>query len=134
LLPSELDNPQALAAAWMALALLASLVSIRFGISVALTEILFGVFAGNAFHLQSNEWINFLAGFGSIVLTFLAGAEIEPAVLRRKLSQTMAIGIVAFVAPFVGAMTFALLVVGMRRQRRSQDWRSLPHPWRWSTP
>jgi len=110
LLPSELDNPQALAAAWMALALLASLISIRLGISVALTEILFGVLAGNAFHLQANEWINFLAGFGSIVLTFLAGAEIEPAVLRRNLSQTMAIGIVAFVAPFVGAMTFALLV------------------------
>ena len=91
MLLSELDNPQALAAAWMALALLASLISIRLGISVALTEILFGVLAGNAFHLQANEWINFLAGFGSIVLTFLAGAEIEPAVLRRNLSQTMAI-------------------------------------------
>jgi Kef-type K+ transport system membrane component KefB len=93
----------------MALALLASLVSIRLGISVALTEILFGVAAGNVFHLETNEWINFLAGFGSIVLTFLAGAEIEPGVLRRNLSRTMAIGIVAFVAPFVGAMTFALL-------------------------
>src|SRR3972149_11845355 len=94
----------------MALALLASLISIRLGLSVALTEIVFGVAAGNAFHLQTNEWINFLAGFGSIVLTFLAGAEIEPAVLRRNLSPTMAIGIVAFVAPFGGAMTFALLV------------------------
>jgi Kef-type K+ transport system membrane component KefB len=34
--------------------------------------------AGNFLHLQTNVWINFLAGFGSILLTFLAGAEIEP--------------------------------------------------------
>jgi len=111
-LPSELNNPQSVAALWMGLALFASLLSIRLGISVALTEILVGVFAGNAFHINTNEWINFLAGFGSVVLTFLAGAEVEPGVLRRRLKETVSIGIMAFVAPFFGAFLFAFLVAG----------------------
>ena len=67
------------AAVWMGLALAASLVSIWAGISVALIEIFVGVLAGNFFHLQANnEWIGFLAMLGSGVLTFLAGAEIDP--------------------------------------------------------
>ena len=59
------------AAMWMGLALVASLISIWSGISVALIEILVGVLAGNFLHLHaSNEWINFLALLGSGVLTF----------------------------------------------------------------
>src|SRR5712692_915640 len=111
-MPSELNSPQSIAAVWIGLALIASLFSIRLGISVALTEIFIGVVAGNAFSLDTNEWINFLAGFGSVVLTFLAGAEVEPAVLRRKLRETMSIGLVAFAAPFFAAFLFALLVAG----------------------
>ena len=42
-----LENIWFIAAAWMGLALIASLISIRIGISVALIEILVGVLAGN---------------------------------------------------------------------------------------
>ena len=42
-----MDNIWFIAAIWMGLALVASLVSIRLGISVALVEILVGVVAGN---------------------------------------------------------------------------------------
>jgi hypothetical protein len=78
------QNVWFVAAVWMGLALLASLVSIWAGISVALIEILVGVLAGNFLHLHaSNEWINFLALLGSGVLTFLAGAEIDPRSLKR---------------------------------------------------
>ena len=42
-----LENIWFIAAVWMGLALLASLISIRTGISVALIEILVGVIAGN---------------------------------------------------------------------------------------
>jgi Kef-type K+ transport system membrane component KefB len=94
----------------MALALLASLLSIRVGISVALIEILIGIFAGNVFHIQSTAWIDFLATFGAGLLTFLAGAEIEPADLRRQLKPALAIGFVSFLAPFVLAFLFALWV------------------------
>jgi Kef-type K+ transport system membrane component KefB len=112
-----------IAATWIGLALLASLISIRFGLSVALVEILVGIVAGNLAHLlahyfglpwelKATEWISFLAGFGSILLTFMAGAEIEPAVLRRFFKESMSIGIVSFAAPFLGAMFFARYVSG----------------------
>ncbi len=107
----------------MGLALLASFLSIRYKLSIALVEILIGIAAGNlalvlnqhqvfGFHweLKGNEWINFLAGFGSILLTFMAGAEIEPAVLRKHFKVSMTIGVVAFAAPFAGATLYARYV------------------------
>ena len=100
------------AAVWMALALLASLVSIRLGVSVALVEIAFGVFAGNVLQLTVTEWINVLAGIGAVVLTFLAGAEIDPESLRRHLKPSLAIGLAGFLFPFLGAAAFARFVAG----------------------
>ena len=74
------QNVWFVAAIWMALALIASLVSIRTGISVALIEIFIGVVAGNFLHLTtSNEWINFLALLGS-------GASPSPC-LHRSISS-----------------------------------------------
>jgi Kef-type K+ transport system membrane component KefB len=110
------------ATAWIALALLASLISIRIGISVALVEIFLGFVAGNCgSYLGStiflpNPWINFLAGFGSVVLTFLAGAEIEPETFRRQFKATMAIGTVSFLFPFLGAMAYTYYVTGWNLQ------------------
>jgi Kef-type K+ transport system membrane component KefB len=88
----------------MGLALLASLISIRVGVSVALIEILIGVVVGNLTSLHSTPWIDFLATFGSGLLTFLAGAEIDPASLRRHGKQALVIGLISFLVPFlVGA-------------------------------
>ena len=103
-----IENIWFIAAIWMGLALLASLISIRVGISVALIEILVGVAAGNIHFgdgqqiLQSTDWTNFLAMLGSGVLTFLAGAEIDPVSLRANLRASMAIGTPAFLLPFAG--------------------------------
>jgi Kef-type K+ transport system membrane component KefB len=110
------SNVWLIAAAWMALALVASLVSIRLGISVALIEILIGVVAGNFLGIQTTPWIDFLATFGSGLLTFLAGAEIDPDSLRRHLKPAAAIGTVSFLAPFLGAAAFAHWVGGWDRQ------------------
>jgi Kef-type K+ transport system membrane component KefB len=110
------------ATAWIGLALLASLISIRIGISVALVEIFLGFVAGNcgtyfgSALFQPNAWINFLAGFGSVVLTFLAGAEIEPEAFRRQLKPTLAIGIVSFLLPFLGAMAYTYYISGWSLQ------------------
>jgi len=101
-----------IAAAWMAVALLASLISIRIGISVALIEIFLGVLVGNFLHLQTTEWINFLATFGAGLLTFLAGAEIDPLSLRTHWKPAAAIGVVSFLLPFVGAWLTAFWVFG----------------------
>jgi Kef-type K+ transport system membrane component KefB len=113
-----MDNIWFVAAIWMGLAFLASLVSIRTGISVALIEILVGVAAGNISFggehhiLKTTEWTNFLAMLGSGVLTFLAGAEIDPASLRAHLRASMTIGILSFLLPFAGVWLFAQFVLG----------------------
>jgi len=96
------------AAIWMGLAFVSSLVSIRLKLAGALVEILVGVIAGNVIALATNTWIDFLAGFGSIMLTFLAGAEIDPKVLKAQWKPALAIGALSFSAPFFAALTFAL--------------------------
>ena len=93
-------------AAWVGLALLASLVSIRIGISVALVEIVVGVFAGNLAGLTATAWVSYLAGVGAVLLTFLAGAEIDPAVVRKHFWPSMTIGLMGFLAPFFGILFF----------------------------
>jgi len=113
-----MDNIWFIAAIWMGLALVASFVSIRVGISVALIEIVVGVAAGNIHFganqqiLRSTDWTNFLAMLGSGVLTFLAGAEIDPVSLRTNLRASGAIGIAAFLLPFAGVWLFAQFVLG----------------------
>src|SRR5579859_7882373 len=94
----------------MGLALIASLISIRLGISVALAEIGIGVIGGNFLGLHTTSWIDFLATFGSVLLTFLAGAEIDPDSLRRHLKASLTIGVVAFILPALGAFAFCFWV------------------------
>lgn len=107
-----MDNVYLQAAAWMGLALVASLVSIRLGISVALVEIALGVVGGNFLGLGTTPWIDFLALFGSVLLTFLAGAEIDPGTLRRHLGRSLAIGSASFALPAAAAFLFARFVAG----------------------
>jgi Kef-type K+ transport system membrane component KefB len=104
------------AAFWMGLALAASLISVWLGISVAMVEIMVGVIGGNFLGLQTNEWVNFLAGFGSILLTFLAGAEVDPEVLRNKFKESMSIGVLAFLLPFGACLAYAYYVAGWTLQ------------------
>jgi Kef-type K+ transport system membrane component KefB len=118
-----METSWGIAAVWMGLALVASFLSIRYKLSVALVEILVGIAAGNLvlllnhyhlfglhWELKANEWIAFLAGFGSILLTFMAGSEIEPTILRKFLKESLAIGAASFAAPFIGAMLYARFV------------------------
>ncbi len=106
-----MNNIWLIATLWMAIALLASVFSIRLGVSVALVEIVFGIIGGNYLGLQATSWIGFMASFGSVLLTFLAGSEIEPATFRRYLKPSLCIGISSFVVPFlaIGAFTFFVL-------------------------
>ncbi|WP_376794720.1 cation:proton antiporter [Thermogemmatispora sp.] len=105
-----LENLWFIAATWMALALFASLISIRTGVSVALVEIVLGVIGGNSHLLHTTAWSDFLASLGSVLLTFLAGAEIEPAAFRRHLWPSLLIGSLSFLIPFIGAFSFTFFV------------------------
>lgn len=109
-----------LAALWVGLALAAALLSIFLRIANALGEIMIGIAAGaliGATTLGSDlAWIKFLSGTGAIVLTFLAGAELDPVVFRAKWKEATAVGLVSFAAPFLGCTVAAyyLLDWGMQ--------------------
>ena len=94
------------------LILLASMLSVELGLSVAIVEIVLGVIAGNFLGIQTRPWLDFLAGFAGIVLTFLAGAEVDPDVLRAKLKESVLIGGISFVAPFALTWAFTQIVLG----------------------
>jgi len=104
-------DPVQLAAVLAGVILLASVISVELGVTVALIELTLGVVAGNAFHLHSQEWLDFLASFASIVLTFLAGMEVDPDYLRNRARSTVGIGVASFAGPFVVASLVAYLVL-----------------------
>lgn len=116
-------NVYAIAAIWMALALAASIISIRIGIAVALAEILVGAVAGNipgvSGLVQQTAFTTFLASLGSVTLTFLAGAEIDPVSLRRHWKASLSIGFISFALPFLGAM--AVSYYGLRWDLRAAE-------------
>lgn len=102
----------ATAAILATLVVVASLISVESGISVAVIEITLGVIAANIFGVRSTPWVDFLAGFAGIVLTFLAGAEVDPALLRREWKPAVLIGGLSFLLPFAGVGLFARYVAG----------------------
>jgi Kef-type K+ transport system membrane component KefB len=106
-----------LAAVLAAAVLLASVISIEIGLSVALLELALGVVCGNAFGLDPNsDWLVFVANFASVVLTFLAGAEVDPDDFRERFGVSLAIGLVSFVGPFVVAGIAAYGLLGWSLQ------------------
>ena len=104
-------EPVQLAAVLAGVILVASVISVELGVTVALLELSLGVVAGNAFHLHSQGWLDFIASFASIVLTFLAGMEVDPDYLRNRAKSTVGIGVASFAGPFVIASLVAYLVL-----------------------
>lgn len=109
-----------LAAIWVGLALIAVLLAIKFHISTALSEIVVGTVAqliigaavGTTFLGAQQSWITFLAGAGAIVLTFLAGCELDPQVFFVRWKEATLIGLVGFFAPFLGCTAIVHYVLG----------------------
>ena len=94
-----------------ALIFLAGFLSVELGLSVAIIEMSLGVIGGNFLGLQPTPWITYLAGFGGILLTFLAGAEVDTQVMKDKFKESFLIGAVSFLGPFLGAMFYARYVL-----------------------
>jgi Kef-type K+ transport system membrane component KefB len=95
-------------------AFIATLISTKLGISVAIIEITLGIILGNYIGIKSadHDWMLFLAGLGSVVLTFLSGAEIDPEAMKKTWKANLSIGTFSFLAPFLGAMAFTYSVLG----------------------
>jgi len=115
-----MENVWFLAALWLVLALLAVIIANWLKVSTALAEIVVGtaaqfviasLFGAGALGAKV-EWISFLASTGAIVLTFLAGAELDPDVFRAEWKESLAVGLVGFFAPFLGAAFVARFLLG----------------------
>jgi Kef-type K+ transport system membrane component KefB len=107
-----MDNIWFQSALWMALALLAATGSLFITISAALFEIVVGAIAGNTVGLALTEWINYIASVGAVVLTFLAGTDIDPHVVKRNLGSSVTIGLMGFFAPYLGCLLLARYGLG----------------------
>jgi len=114
-----LEHIFTIAALWLGLAVVSAVIAHHLRISVALVEICLGVIVagvvglfGKVDSLGSNEeWLRFLASSGAVLLTFLAGAELEPQVMRTKLKEVTVVGLVGFFAPFLGCTAIAYYVL-----------------------
>ena len=108
------------AALWFGLALIAVVLAGWLRIATALSEIVVGTVAqviiaatiGTEALGLKTPWVTFLAGTGAILLTFLAGAELDPAIFREKWKESVAVGLVGFIGPFLGATAVAHYIVG----------------------
>jgi len=108
-----------IAAIWLGLAVLSTVIAYHLKMSIALIEICIGVVAAavanhffGANSLGSNqEWLRFLASTGAILLTFLAGAELDPKVIASKKKEVLVVGFIGFLAPFLGCAALAKFIL-----------------------
>lgn len=113
-----------IASVWLGLAVISAIIAYHLRISIALVEICVGVITGGVLALLGKpdilgsnvEWLRFLASSGAILLTFLAGAELDPDVLRTKVKEVSLVGFVGFLAPFFGCAAAAYYVLGWNYQ------------------
>jgi Kef-type K+ transport system membrane component KefB len=112
------------AAVWLSLAIISTIIANRLKISMALIEICVGALAGyvatefigpGSFSADS-EWLKFIASTGAVLLTFLAGAELDPVSLRKKVREVSVVGLVGFFAPFIGCAAIAKLLLHWNTQ------------------
>lgn len=114
-----MENIFSLAAVWLGLAVLSTVIAYHLKMSIALIEICVGVavayivnhfFGTNALG-GNQEWLRFLASTGAILLTFLAGAELDPKVISAKKKEVVVVGIIGFLAPFLGCAALGKFIL-----------------------
>jgi Kef-type K+ transport system membrane component KefB len=115
-----MTNPWVQSALWVGLALFATLLAIWFRIATALSEIVVGTVAqliigaliGTGGLLGNTQWVTYLAGTGAIVLTFLAGAELDPVIFKTKWREALLVGMAGFLGPFLGCTLVGHYILG----------------------
>jgi len=108
------------AAFWLLASVVSTIISNRIKISMALMEIITGSLIGYvAFRLGAldklaldADWMKFCAGVAAIMLTFLAGSELNPDSLKSKFREISIVGLTGFFAPFAGAALVSHFLIG----------------------
>jgi len=87
----------------------AGMVGLRTRISSSIFEVMAGILLANVLGVSLSSWFDFLGTFGGLILTFLAGAEVEFVLLKNNVKESIVIGSLAFAAPLLGVMGFLTL-------------------------
>jgi Kef-type K+ transport system membrane component KefB len=115
-----MEQVYVVATVWLALAVISAIIAYHLRVAIALVEICVGViiaaiagYLGKTELLGANsEWLRFLASAGAVLLTFLAGAELDPETLREKAKEVSIVGLIGFLSPFLGCAAIAYYVLG----------------------
>ncbi len=104
------------------LIVLAGYVSLRTGLSTSILELLFGGL-GRLLGITPTGTLAFLAEIGAIMLMFIAGTEIDINILKKKFKESVLLGSLIFLVPFItltithvvwkGALTHASILLGI---------------------
>lgn len=113
-----------IASLWLGLGVLATIIAYHIRTSIALVEICMGIIAATVANhffgpdaLGSNlEWLRFLAGTGAILLTFLAGTELDPKSMSDKKKEVIIVGFIGFLSPFLGCTALARFILHWETQ------------------
>jgi Kef-type K+ transport system membrane component KefB len=97
--------------------LVAALIGFRFGIAVSIFEIAAGIIAGNFLGVKPNEWLNHFAEFGSLLLIFLAGSDIDVDFMLRRLKPVLIVGTISFLAPLLAVLTYGHFIAHWERDK-----------------
>jgi len=114
-----MEQVYVVATVWLALAVISAIIAYHLRVAIALVEICVGVivaaiagYFGKTELLGANsEWLRFLASAGAVLLTFLAGAELDPETLREKAKEVSIVGLIGFLSPFLGCAAIAYYVL-----------------------
>jgi glutathione-regulated potassium-efflux system ancillary protein KefC len=115
-----MEQVYVVATVWLALAVISAVIAYHLRVAIALVEICVGMivaaiagYLGKTELLGANsEWLRFLASAGAVLLTFLAGAELDPETLREKAKEVSIVGLIGFLSPFLGCAAIAYYVLG----------------------
>ncbi len=83
---------------------IAGVLSSRLSVSSSIVEVAIGVVLANVMAVKIEQWVDLLATLGGLLLTFLAGVEVESRILKSRLKPSMVIGILIFVVPLIGIL------------------------------
>jgi Kef-type K+ transport system membrane component KefB len=61
--------------------------------------------------MSPEPWMLYLANFGGIILTFLAGTEIDTKLLKEKIRVSLTIGFLSFFVPFMVCSAFSYAIL-----------------------
>jgi glutathione-regulated potassium-efflux system ancillary protein KefC len=119
-----MESVYLVASFWFCAAVLSTVLANRLKISIALMEIIVGTIIGfAAFQLGhfdklslNADWLKFCAGVGAVLLTFLAGAELNPDDMKSKIKEVFVIGVIGFAAPFIGCFLITYYLIGWNMQ------------------